>query len=101
MRVSGVVGCLVSAAALLGSVPNTLAYRNGPWGAFRRPVGKASHDHESKDGMRSHKIEPRQTEAFSNPPYGPPPQTDPEPSSTLDGGEKPILELYYHAIILA
>ncbi|KAK4242037.1 hypothetical protein C8A03DRAFT_29780 [Achaetomium macrosporum] len=89
MKISGVVGCLASAAALLGCVPNTLAYRNGLWASFRQHVGKASPDAEDKHRMRFQRIEPRQTETFSNPPYGLPPQPE---TSTLDGGKKPFTD---------
>ncbi|KAK4133385.1 hypothetical protein BT67DRAFT_49112 [Trichocladium antarcticum] len=40
MRVSRIPGCLVSATALFGCVPGTLAYQHGLWASVRQAVGK-------------------------------------------------------------
>jgi hypothetical protein len=95
MKASKIVGCLASAAAILGCVPGTVAYGGGLWAGVRQSVGRAGKLGKVLSGggegpqMDYQNIEPRAQN--SDPPYGhqPPPLTDKSSSasatSTWDG----------------
>lgn len=91
MRVSGVVGCLTTAATLLGCWPGTLAYGGGLWAGLRHSPSKAVSGAGGDPRERFQNIAPR--EEHSDPPYGeqPPPLTSTTSSaltsSTSSSGE--------------
>jgi hypothetical protein len=76
MRALKIAGCLVSATALLGCVPSTLAYRQGLWSSVRQTVGKVFTGEPDDARMRVQNRAPGAED--SAPPYGyqPPPLTD-------------------------